>query len=142
MHLCWQAVRSVAHLHPLRPCPPQELQTQWERARQEEESRGAGAADVRRWTGIRNVVEGRELLRTLFKVASDQKAAVSSRLGRGWGRGQRRRGWAGVAGVGAGCCCWKGRPVMAGLVEIKVQLEPHNVINQASDSILRTTLIA
>lgn len=57
---------------------PQELQSQWERARQEEESRGAGAADVRRWTGIRNVVEGRELLRTLFKVASDHKAAVSA----------------------------------------------------------------
>ncbi|KAI8464754.1 MAG: hypothetical protein J3K34DRAFT_525930 [Monoraphidium minutum] len=54
-----------------------ELQAQWERARQEEESRGAGAADVRRWTGIRNVIEGRELLRTLFKVASDHKAAVN-----------------------------------------------------------------
>jgi hypothetical protein len=64
-----------------RPRPPQELQLQWERARQEEESRGAGAADARRWTGIRNVVEGRELLRTLFKVASDHKAAVSHTQG-------------------------------------------------------------
>ena len=61
------------------------LQLQWERARQDEESRGAGAADVKRWTGIRNVVEGRELLRTLFRVASDQKASVRERSG---GRGE------------------------------------------------------
>jgi hypothetical protein len=59
---------------------PQELSGQWERARAEEESRGAGALDVKRWTGIRNVVEGRELLRTLFKVAADTKAQV----GGGW----------------------------------------------------------
>jgi hypothetical protein len=59
---------------------PQELQNQWEVAKQEEESKGAGAADVRRWTGVRNIVEARELLRTLFKVASDAKGQVGGRL--------------------------------------------------------------
>lgn len=55
----------------------QELQEQWERARAEEQSRGAGAADVRRWTGIRNIVEAREMLRTLFISACTQRAQVS-----------------------------------------------------------------
>lgn len=54
----------------------QELQEQWERARAEEQSRGAGAADVRRWTGIRNIVEAREMLRTLFISACTQRAQV------------------------------------------------------------------
>lgn len=54
----------------------QELQEQWERARNDEQSRGAGAADVKRWTGIRNIVEARELLRTLFVSACSQKAQV------------------------------------------------------------------
>ena len=54
----------------------QELQEQWERARSDEQSRGAGAADVKRWTGIRNIVEARELLRTLFLSACAQKAQV------------------------------------------------------------------
>lgn len=63
----------------------QELQEQWERARAEEQSRGAGAADVRRWTGIRNIVEAREMLRTLFISACSQRAQVSwlGTLGRG-----------------------------------------------------------
>jgi kinesin family protein 4/21/27 len=54
----------------------QEWQNQWERAKQEEESRGAGAADVKRWTGVRTIVEARELLRSLFRLASDSKAQV------------------------------------------------------------------
>lgn len=54
----------------------QELQEQWERARSEEQSRGTGAADVRRWTGIRNIIEARELLRTLFVAACGQRAQV------------------------------------------------------------------
>jgi hypothetical protein len=72
------------------PCKPavnnhavgalQELQEQWERARADEQSRGAGAADVKRWTGIRNIIEARELLRTLFMCACAQKAQVG-----GWG---------------------------------------------------------
>ncbi|WIA39358.1 hypothetical protein OEZ86_005467 [Tetradesmus obliquus] len=53
-----------------------ELQEQWERARADEQSRGAGAADVKRWTGIRNIIEARELLRTLFMCACAQKAQV------------------------------------------------------------------
>lgn len=60
-----------------RLCCLQELQEQWERARAEEQSRGAGAADVRRWTGIRNIVEAREMLRTLFISACAQRAQVS-----------------------------------------------------------------
>eukprot|EP00879_Flechtneria_rotunda_P010714 GHRR01011196.1.p1 GENE.GHRR01011196.1~~GHRR01011196.1.p1 ORF type:complete len:1304 (+),score=608.99 GHRR01011196.1:374-4285(+) len=53
-----------------------ELQEQWERARADEQSRGAGAANVKRWTGIRNIVEARELLRTLFMSACSQRAQV------------------------------------------------------------------
>jgi len=59
----------------------QELQEPWERARADEQSRGAGAADVKRWTGIRNTVEARELLRTLFVAASSQRAQVTARTG-------------------------------------------------------------
>lgn len=59
----------------------QELQEQWERARADEQSRGAGAADVKRWTGIRNIIEARELLRTLFLSACAQKAQVRASLG-------------------------------------------------------------
>lgn len=59
----------------------QELQEQWERARADEQSRGAGAADVKRWTGIRNTVEARELLRTLFVAASSQRAQVTASTG-------------------------------------------------------------
>jgi hypothetical protein len=66
------------------PRRQQELQLQWERARHDEEGRGGGAADVKRWTGIRTVVEGRELLRTLFKVASDNKASVRGGLRGPW----------------------------------------------------------
>jgi hypothetical protein len=61
-------------------CVLQELQEQWERARADEQSRGAGAADVKRWTGIRNIIEARELLRTLFMCACAQKAQVSLQL--------------------------------------------------------------
>lgn len=64
----------------------QELQEQWERARADEQSRGAGAADVKRWTGIRNIIEARELLRTLFMCACAQKAQVG-------GSGGVRSGW-------------------------------------------------
>jgi hypothetical protein len=54
----------------------QELQEQCERARAEEQSRGAGAADVKRWTGIRNIVEAREMLRMLFVSACTQRSQV------------------------------------------------------------------
>lgn len=50
-----------------------ELQAQWERQKAEEESRGGGALDVRRWTGIKSAVEARELLRTLFRLSVEFK---------------------------------------------------------------------
>ncbi|PNH11829.1 Chromosome-associated kinesin KIF4 [Tetrabaena socialis] len=50
-----------------------ELQASWERQKAEEESRGGGAMDVRRWAGLRNVVECRELLRTLFRLNVESK---------------------------------------------------------------------
>lgn len=61
-----------------------------ERARLEEEARGAGAADVRRWTGVRNIVESREMLRCLFRLAGDHKAQVAK--GGGVLRAGRLRG--------------------------------------------------
>lgn len=50
-----------------------DLQAQWEGAKADEEGRGGGAADARRWVGMRGVVEARELLRSLFRLASDLK---------------------------------------------------------------------
>ena len=50
-----------------------ELQAAWEAAKLEEESRGGGAADVKRWNGLRTAMEARELLRTLFRIACDHK---------------------------------------------------------------------
>eukprot|EP00887_Chlorella_sp_A99_P003111 scaffold9.g3111.t1 len=52
----------------------QELQLQLMRAKQSEEERGGGAADARRWAGLRNAAEARALLKTVFRVASQQKA--------------------------------------------------------------------
>ena len=50
-----------------------ELQGALEKAKQEEENRGGGAADAKRWTGVRNAPEARELLRTVFRIACDHK---------------------------------------------------------------------
>lgn len=50
-----------------------DLQAQWEAAKADEEGRGGGAVDARRWVGVRNVVESRDLLRTLFRLSSDMK---------------------------------------------------------------------
>ncbi|EFJ41236.1 Kif4 type kinesin [Volvox carteri f. nagariensis] len=50
-----------------------ELQADWERQKAEEESRGGGALDPRRWTGLRTVAECRELLRTLFRMSVESK---------------------------------------------------------------------
>ncbi|GIL89421.1 hypothetical protein Vretifemale_17223 [Volvox reticuliferus] len=50
-----------------------ELQADWERQKTEEESRGGGALDIRRWAGLRSVAECRELLRTLFRMSIESK---------------------------------------------------------------------
>ena len=50
------------------------MQASLERARANEER--AGAADARRWLGVRSIVEARDLLRTLFRLAADGKALV------------------------------------------------------------------
>ena len=50
-----------------------ELQAAWEAAKLEEEGRGGGAVDSKRWNGLRSVQESRELLRSLFRVACDHK---------------------------------------------------------------------
>ena len=51
----------------------EELQAAWEGAKKEEEQRGGGAADSKRWVGVRTADEARDLLRTVFRVACDQK---------------------------------------------------------------------
>ncbi len=51
----------------------QELQVQWQRAKTDEELNAGGAADLKRWTGIKVLAESRELLRTVFRVACDHK---------------------------------------------------------------------
>lgn len=52
-----------------------ELQVAWERSKVEEEQKGGGAADVRRWASIRSIVEARDLLKTVFRTACDQRYA-------------------------------------------------------------------
>eukprot|EP00983_Pelagomonas_calceolata_P114163 1160066-Pelagomonas_calceolata.AAC.7 len=53
-----------------------ELQAAWEKAKQEEENKGGGAADAKRWTGVRNAIEARELLRTVFRIACDHNTDI------------------------------------------------------------------
>ncbi|KAL3131725.1 hypothetical protein ABBQ38_007446 [Trebouxia sp. C0009 RCD-2024] len=51
-------------------------QQQLMKAKCDEENKGGGAADARRWNGLRNVVESRALLKTAFRTASTLKAQV------------------------------------------------------------------
>ena len=51
-------------------------QQQLMKAKSDEENKGGGAADARRWNGLRNVVESRALLKTAFRTASTLKAQV------------------------------------------------------------------
>ena len=53
-----------------------EMQQTLMRAKTEEEQKGQGAADARRWNGLRNVAEARTMLRTVFRTASGHKAQV------------------------------------------------------------------
>ncbi|KAK9846882.1 hypothetical protein WJX84_000810 [Apatococcus fuscideae] len=53
-----------------------EMQQTLLRAKTEEEQKGQGAADARRWNGLRNVAEARTMLRTVFRTASGHKAQV------------------------------------------------------------------
>jgi kinesin family protein 4/21/27 len=54
----------------------QDLQLQLVKARAEEEERGQGAADAKRWTNLKNVGEAKMLLQSVFQAASQQRAAV------------------------------------------------------------------
>lgn len=54
----------------------QDLQLQLVKARADEEERGQGAADAKRWTNLKNVGEARVLLQSVFQAASQQRAAV------------------------------------------------------------------
>lgn len=54
-----------------------ELQQQLVRVRADEEARGGGAADARRWNQLRNVVEARTMLKTVFRSASAHKALAA-----------------------------------------------------------------
>lgn len=56
----------------------EELQRAWELAKADDEGRGAGAADVKRWAGIRHVTEAKELLKALFRTACDHKYGTPS----------------------------------------------------------------
>ena len=51
----------------------QDLQAAWQRAKTDEELNAGGAADIKRWGGIKVMVEARELLRSIFKAACDHK---------------------------------------------------------------------
>eukprot|EP00798_Chlamydomonas_sp_ICE-L_P008275 gene8275-1544_t len=55
----------------------EELQRAWELAKADDEGRGAGAADVKRWAGIRHVTEAKELLKALFRTACDHKSTAN-----------------------------------------------------------------
>ncbi len=55
-----------------------ETQAALARAQAEEEGRAgvSNPAEVRRWTGLRTIVEARSLLKSLFRVAAGHKAQV------------------------------------------------------------------
>ena len=59
-----------------KPCVLQilEMQQSLLRAKAEEEQKGQGAADARRWNGLRSVVEARAMLKTVFRTASIHKS--------------------------------------------------------------------
>ncbi len=54
------------------------------KAKAEEENRGQGAADARRWNGLRTIVEARALLKTAFRCASTLKAQVGMSIAGSW----------------------------------------------------------
>ena len=63
------------------------------KAKSDEENKGGGAADARRWNGLRNVVESRALLKTAFRTASTLKGQVDCHHN--------------AAAVASGWCCWQ-----------------------------------
>ena len=54
-----------------------ETQQQLMRTKSEEDQKSQAASDARRWNGLKTIVEARALLKSLFKVATSQKAQVS-----------------------------------------------------------------
>ena len=52
-------------------------QQQLMKARTEEDQRRQAAADAKRWIGLKNIVEARALLKSLFKHALQQNLQVS-----------------------------------------------------------------
>ncbi len=65
----------------LRPCVAQiaSVMAALMAAREEDEARGGGAADARRWTALRNTVEARAMLKTVFRAAAAHAAQVPIR---------------------------------------------------------------
>jgi hypothetical protein len=53
-----------------------ETQQQLMKVKAEEEQKTQAAGDARRWNGLKTMVEARALLKSLFKVATNQKAQV------------------------------------------------------------------
>lgn len=53
-----------------------DTQQQLMKAKAEEEQKSQSASDARRWNGLKTMVEARALLKSIFKVASSQKAQV------------------------------------------------------------------
>lgn len=50
-------------------------------ARGEDEARGGGAADPRRWTALRSTVEARAMLKTVFRAAAAHAVQVNHQRG-------------------------------------------------------------
>ena len=57
-----------------------ETQQQLMKAKAEEEQKSQVASDARRWNGLKTMVEARALLKSIFKVATNQKAQAGSFL--------------------------------------------------------------
>ena len=55
-----------------------EIQQQLAKATAADEARGGGAADVRRWNGLRNVLHARSMLKIVFQSAAHSKAQVTA----------------------------------------------------------------
>lgn len=54
-----------------------ETQQQLMKTKAEEDQKSQAASDARRWNGLRTIVEARALLKSIFKVAANQKAQAS-----------------------------------------------------------------
>jgi len=58
-----------------------EIQEALGRAKDADDARAGGAADPRRWTGLRTVVDARAMLKAVFQAAAQSRVQVRGQSG-------------------------------------------------------------